>query len=115
MTADGFQLQQRDRNSIALLNQISGQYIGKFFDDALRIEIGVRRPFFKRDLETFCPIQAADGFAYCTSEPILARGTVVVVPPGAAAGSIPIFVNQGDVLPTNAAVPSALRAVQGEV
>ena len=45
----------------------------------------------------------ADGFAYCTSEPILARGTVVVVPPGAAAGSIPIFVNQGDVLPTNAA------------
>ena len=100
--ADGFQLQQRDRKSLALLNQISGQYIGKFFEDALRIEIGVRRPFFKRDLETFCPIQARDGFAYCTSEPILARGSAV----GAgAANSIPIFVNQGDditVLPTSA-------------
>ena len=103
LTADGFQLQQRDRTSIALLNQISGQYIGKFFDNALRVEIGVRRPFFQRDLETFCPIQAADGFAYCTSEPIRAVGSVAPVPPGSAAGSIPIYINQGDPLPTNAA------------
>ncbi len=103
LTADGFQLQQRDRRSIALLNQISGQYIGKFFNDDLRVEIGVRRPFFKRDLETFCPVQAADGFAYCTSEPILTRGTVVVIPGGTPAGSIPIYINQGDTLPTNAA------------
>ncbi|GAA4014917.1 TonB-dependent receptor [Sphingomonas swuensis] len=69
LTADGFQIQQRDRKSIALLNQISGQYIGRFFDRALRVEVGVRRPFFKRDLETFCPIEArGSGFAYCTSE-----------------------------------------------
>jgi len=100
---DGFQIQQRDRKSIALLNQISGQYIGKFFDNSLRVDLGVRRPFFKRDLQTFCPVQASDGFAYCTSEPILPRGTVFVPPPGTLAGSIPIFVNQGDALPTNAA------------
>ncbi len=103
LDATGFQIQQRDRTSIALLNQISGQYIGRFFDEKLRVEVGVRRPFFKRDLDTNCPIQAADGFAYCTSENILARGTVVVVPPGTPAGSIPIFIFQGDPLPTNAA------------
>ena len=103
LDATGFQIQQRDRTSIALLNQISGQYIGRFFDEKLRVEVGVRRPFFKRDLDTNCPIQATDGFAYCTSENILPRGTIVVVPPGTPAGSIPIFVNQGDTLPTNAA------------
>ena len=100
-TADGFDLQQRDRTSIALLNQISGQYIGKFFDNKLRLELGVRRPFFKRSLDTNCPVQAVDGFAYCTSEPILARGTVVTPPASAPTRSIPIFVNPGDTLPTN--------------
>jgi len=99
-TNDGFALQQRDRRSIALLNQISGQYIGKFFDHALRIEVGVRRPFFKRDLETFCPIQARDGFAYCTSEPIAARGS------GATTG--PVFVNVGDNI---AAIPAGANPV----
>ena len=79
LTADGFQLQQRDRKSIALLNQISGQYIGRFFEDKLRVEAGVRRPFFKRDLETFCHIQARDGFAYCTSEP---ESTLVIIEQG---------------------------------
>jgi iron complex outermembrane receptor protein len=103
LAADGFQLQQRDRKSIALLHQVAGQYIGRFMDDKLRIEVGLRAPFFSRDLETFCPIQAADGFAYCTSEPILARGTVVTPPTGAPNGSIPIFVNQGDTLPTHPA------------
>jgi iron complex outermembrane receptor protein len=100
-SATGFKLQQRDRTSIALLNQISGQYIGRFFDDALRVEVGVRRPFFKRDLETFCPIQARDGFAYCTDEPIFARGTV------APAGSA-VFVNQGDNI---SAIPNNVNPV----
>jgi iron complex outermembrane receptor protein len=102
-TSDGFAIQQRDRKSVALLNQISGQYIGKFFDNDLRVEVGIRRPFFKRDLETFCPIQATDGFAYCTSEPILARGTAIVVQPGGTPDfSIPIYVQPGDVIPSQA-------------
>ena len=107
LNAGGFQLQQLDRKSIALLNQISGQYIGKFFDDALRVEVGVRRPFFKRELETFCPVQAIDGFAYCTSEPILARGSApgFVIPGGTPNGSIPIFVNQGDNLAAITGLP----------
>lgn len=69
LNADGFGMAQRDRLSIALLNQVAGQYIGKFMDEKLRIEVGVRAPFFKRDLETFCPINASNGFAVCTSQP----------------------------------------------
>ena len=57
LNATGFQIQQRDRTSMALLNQIAGQWIGKFFEQKLRVEVGVRRPFFKRDLNTHCPIQ----------------------------------------------------------
>jgi iron complex outermembrane recepter protein len=69
LSADGVPLRQRDRLSIALLNQISGQYVGKFFDDKLRVEFGVRLPFFKRDLNQFCFTQAGgSGFATCTSQ-----------------------------------------------
>jgi iron complex outermembrane receptor protein len=53
-TADGSILRTRDRFSIAELNQISGNYLGKFFDDRLHINIGVRAPFFKRDLNQYC-------------------------------------------------------------
>jgi len=100
LNASGFQIQQRDRTSIALLHQIAGQYIGHFFDQRLRVEIGVRRPFFSRDLQTFCPIQT-NGFAYCSDEPILPRGSPIVAQPaGTPNGSIPIFVAPGDVIPT---------------
>ena len=79
-------LQQRDRTSIALLNQISGQYIGKFFDRRLRVEVGVRRPFFKRELDNHCySFASGSGFAYCSSEvlgttPIPAASGNYVVP-----------------------------------
>lgn len=68
---DGFIIQQRDRKSIALLNQVAGQYIGKFMDNRLRVEVGLRAPFFKRELSQFCFTEArGSGFAYCSSEPI---------------------------------------------
>ena len=83
LSADGVPLRQRDRLSIALLNQVSGQYIGKFFEDKLRVELGVRMPFFKRDLENFCYTQTGgSGFATCTSQPLSA---LVIVPPTAVA------------------------------
>jgi len=81
LTADGYALRQRDRLSIALLNQISGQYIGKFMDDALRVEVGVRAPFFKRDLTNYCYTQTGgSGFATCTSQPV---STLTIVAPNA--------------------------------
>lgn len=71
LSADGVELRQRDRLSIALLNQISAQYVGKFFDEALRVEAGLRMPFFERELNNFCFTQTSgSGFATCTSQSV---------------------------------------------
>ncbi|HST37226.1 MAG TPA: TonB-dependent receptor, partial [Allosphingosinicella sp.] len=111
LDANGFQFQQRDRTSIAMLNQLALQYIGRFFEDRLRVEVGVRAPFFKRELETFCPVQAIDGFAYCTSQPIVAQGARPVIPGGTANQSIPAYVNVGECTSTAAPCnyPAAFR------
>jgi len=70
LSADGYALRQRDRLSIAMLNQVSAKYVGKFMDDALRVELGIRAPFFQRDLNQYCYTQTSgSGFATCTSQP----------------------------------------------
>jgi iron complex outermembrane receptor protein len=71
LSATGDVLQNRDRTSIALLNQLSGQYIGKFIDDRLRLEIGVRSPWFVRDLDQHCytPVTGS-GFPLCIANPV---------------------------------------------
>lgn len=89
--ATGYQFQQRDRLSVASLHQIAGQYVGNFLEDRLRVELGLRMPFFKRDLETYCYIQARDGFAYCTSE---AANTLNIIAPNApvpSSGPTPLY------------------------
>jgi iron complex outermembrane receptor protein len=53
-TADGSFMRSRDRLSIAMLNQVSANYIGKFLDDRLHFNVGVRAPFFQRDLNQYC-------------------------------------------------------------
>jgi iron complex outermembrane receptor protein len=53
-TADGSFLRNRDRYSIAKLNQLAANYLGKFFDDRLHVNIGLRAPFFERDLNQYC-------------------------------------------------------------
>lgn len=69
LSADNVPLRQRDRLSIALLNQLSAQYVGNFLDDALRVELGLRMPFFQRDLNNYCYTQTGgSGFATCTSQ-----------------------------------------------
>ena len=52
--ADDSILRKRDRLSIAMLNQVSANYIGKFLDDRLHVNIGVRAPFFQRDVNQYC-------------------------------------------------------------
>ena len=85
-------IQQRDRLSIAALNQVSGQYIGRFLDNALRVEVGVRRPFFKRELDQRCFTEArGSGFAFCTSQPV---STLRIIGPSDAVpstGATPYF------------------------
>ena len=58
-TADGSFYRSRDRFSIASLQQVAGQYRGRFFDDRLVLDVGVRAPFFGRELNQYCYTQDA--------------------------------------------------------
>lgn len=64
---NGRLLEKRDRDSLAILNQVSGEYRGEFFGDALKVNIGVRAPFFTRDLTQNCATSSAAGFVECGS------------------------------------------------
>ncbi|WP_395672494.1 TonB-dependent receptor [Phenylobacterium sp.] len=64
---DGSILRRRDRYSIALLNQVSVEYRGRFLEDRLLVNLGLRAPFFKRELNNFC-YQRSTFDAYCTTE-----------------------------------------------
>lgn len=61
----GAVLQKRDRLSYAMLNQVSGEYRGEFFDGSLVTTLGVRAPFFKRDLNNYCFTTSDSGFVDC--------------------------------------------------
>jgi iron complex outermembrane receptor protein len=63
--ASGTPVQKRDRLSWAILQQASLQYIGKFMDDALVIDAGLRMPFFRRNLNQNCFTTSAGGFIDC--------------------------------------------------
>jgi iron complex outermembrane receptor protein len=63
---DGTNLRRRDRFSIAELNQISAEYRGRFLDERLLVNLGVRAPFFKRNLNNFC-FQRDTFNALCTT------------------------------------------------
>lgn len=67
LTQDGSIFQKRDRRSRAILNQVSVQYVGRFFDDALTLDVGLRAPFFKRNLENYC-YQVNTFDALCTAQ-----------------------------------------------
>jgi iron complex outermembrane receptor protein len=69
LDAQGNVLNKRDRLSYAILHQVSGEYRGKFFDNRLNLNLGVRAPFFRRNLSNFCyTIAGQSSDAYCTSE-----------------------------------------------
>nr|WP_237219930.1 TonB-dependent receptor [Sphingomonas arenae] len=62
--SNGLALQKRDRQSYAILNQVSGEYRGEFGN--LTVNVGARLPFFKRDLENYCYTSSASGFVECS-------------------------------------------------
>jgi iron complex outermembrane recepter protein len=83
--ADGSFLRGRDRLSYAILNQLSVDYNGRFLDDALRINIGIRAPFFRRELNQFCFSQNGSSAVLCTTETpsgTLANGNVTFASTG---------------------------------
>ncbi|MBB5747139.1 TonB-dependent receptor [Brevundimonas variabilis] len=67
---DGSFYRSRDRFSLAILNQFSLDYRGQFFDDNLTVQIGVRAPFFKRELNQFCYTANGTGNPFCTTQPV---------------------------------------------
>ncbi len=63
--ANGNVIQKRDRLSYAILQQVSGEYRGEFLDEALTLMLGVRAPFYKRNLSQYCFTTSAGGFVDC--------------------------------------------------
>jgi iron complex outermembrane receptor protein len=92
---DGYFLRSRDRMSFAILNQVAVEYRGKFMDDALLVNIGLRAPFFERRLNQFCytnnssnnALEPSGSAVTCTSQTIAttnANGTVTLNGSGAS-------------------------------
>ena len=101
---DGYALQSRDRKSIAMLNQFSLEYRGRFLDEALTVNLGVRAPFFKRELNQYCYTQNASSNVLCTSEvpnATLANGNVTFAGRGTTQYIAPFSreVKYDDILP----------------
>ncbi|RZL67999.1 MAG: TonB-dependent receptor, partial [Rhodococcus sp. (in: high G+C Gram-positive bacteria)] len=74
---DGYEIRARDRKSIAKLNQFAFEYRGYFLDQALRLNLGVRAPYFERELNQYCYSQNASSNVRCTTEtpvPVLVGG-----------------------------------------
>jgi iron complex outermembrane receptor protein len=93
LAADGEIIRGRDRFSIAELAQVALEWRGQFADDKFTATVGVRAPFFTRELNQYCYTPnngngntgtiGAGGGTYCTSRaPLttLANGNVTFAP-----------------------------------
>ena len=93
-TADGSYLRGRDRYSIAELNQVAAEYRGKFLDERLTATVGVRAPYFTRELNQYCHTVNGSGNVLCTTQTpaaTRANGNVVFVNTPTATEYIPPF------------------------
>jgi len=63
LAANGTIVEKRDRLSFAVLDQFAAEYRGTF--GGLTVNVGVRAPFFKRNLHNFCFTTSASGFVDC--------------------------------------------------
>ncbi|WP_342251288.1 TonB-dependent receptor [Sphingomonas sp. OTU376] len=67
LDSKGALIEKRDRKSIAMLNQVSGEYRGQFMDEKLIVKVGVRAPFFERRLDQRCFTVQGNGNVSCIS------------------------------------------------
>ena len=63
LDVNGNEVNKRDRLSYAILHQVSGEYRGRFGD--LTAVLGLRAPFFTRELNQNCYTTSASGFVDC--------------------------------------------------
>lgn len=67
--AAGNVIQKRNRLSYAILHQVAGEYRGSFLNDDLKVQLGLRAPFFRRNLNNYCyTIPGSSNDAYCTAQ-----------------------------------------------
>jgi iron complex outermembrane recepter protein len=66
--ASGSVLQKRDRLSFAILQQVAAEYTGKFMDGDLTVNLGIRAPFYRRNLTNNCFTSSAGGFVECSGQ-----------------------------------------------
>jgi iron complex outermembrane receptor protein len=65
LARDGQPVEKRNRKSFAILDEVAGEYSGRFFDDALLVNAGLAAKFFKRELNQYCFTTSASGFVDC--------------------------------------------------
>jgi iron complex outermembrane receptor protein len=106
---NGNVLQKRDRLSFATLHQIGGEYRGQFMDDRLQINLGVRAPFFTRDLTNNCATSSVTGFVECfgTNSAGLTAFTTLNPTVSTGTGPQPLQGPQNRVLKYDAILPNA--------
>tara|TARA_R100001129_G_scaffold155247_1_gene118165 strand:+ start:733 stop:3303 length:2571 start_codon:yes stop_codon:yes gene_type:complete len=63
LDADGVAPQKRNRKSFAILNQVSAEYRGQF--GGLTATLGLRAPFFERELNQYCVTTDPSGNVNC--------------------------------------------------
>ena len=97
-SADGTAIRKRDRFSIAELNQVSFNYIGRWVDDKLHVNLGVRYAMFQRHLNQYCYLYNG-GTEYCDSFNPTQIANDLVADNAAAAAAIAA----GGALPSKAA------------
>lgn len=69
LDASGKPIQKRNRLSLAILDQVSGEYRGRFMDNRLTVNLGARAPFFKRKLTNYCVAETGgNGFVDCFND-----------------------------------------------
>jgi iron complex outermembrane receptor protein len=81
LDSNGSILQKRDRLSKAILNQVAGEYTGRFFDNKLTITAGVTAKFMERKLDQNCYTSSITGFVECFGD----KASAAVI---AAAGTL---------------------------
>jgi iron complex outermembrane receptor protein len=80
----GYKLEKRDRESYAVLHMAWAEYRGDF--GPLTVNVGLRAPYFIRNLHNYCFTSSASGFVECTgrnptNDALLARLNPQVVDP----------------------------------
>jgi iron complex outermembrane receptor protein len=64
---NGVVVQKRDRKSFAILDKVGAEYRGKFFNDALTVDIGGSYAMMKRNLHQNCFTSSNKGYVDCVA------------------------------------------------